>query len=531
MSWYTQASWISKKIAKRYDIIPSRAIRIFVYYVIFLLLLTGIVQPNILDFGTETGSPVIASIVMAQQVAKEQQDGSLQFESLLTDSADDQRLVYTVKPGESLGMIAKQFGTSAKELLQANDLADADLLRSGQKIIISYSRNQLIYEVEEETTARDFALEYELDLEELMSLNFIGDESKQLSLGDQILIDLSVPDAQRRGLYQKPEYETPEELLALDNVGVGDDNLVLDDMYLEDDLLIAIDSVTDSNVWWEAGQRIISAEETTNNFDENELRQLQEIKNRELEASIAEEAKKQAEIAASTPNPTTRAPTVATPNAPAAPVQQRVIEATATSTICGSNKCSYNGKCWYLPANASCAGSGASEARSCNAWYVESSSQCITKDAYEKKTQIAQARAVTRPAKHGVVSQRYFNPYNDGYGNGRAWGHCTHGAGRRRWKNYGIMTNWRGNGGQWYYNASAAWWQVGKSPEVWSIFSTKWAAENWWYGHVWVVTQIDRASGSMMVVDMNYVRQYTFSQRRVPIQMPGLIWFIYPRKK
>lgn len=528
---YQKASVASDYVAAKNGMSPSRFIRVMVYYTIFLLLITGIVQPNFLDFDLDSGVPVIASIALAQQVAKDQQDWSLQFESLLTDSVDDQRLIYTIKPGESIWTIAKQFGTSTKELLIANDLVDANVVRPWQKLIISYSKTQLIYEVENPISVTEFSSEYDLELEELMSLNFISDENKILNLWDQLLIDLSIPEAQRKWLYQKPEYETPQELLELEEKSTTD--IVLWDDFMEDDAIVSLEN-EDDVVFDESavGQKVISAEETTNNFDENELRQLQEIKNKEMEAARREEERLQAARNAAKPDPVVSYSNPAPSNTQQPlPVQQRVIEATAISPQCKSNQCLYKWKCRYLPANAECAWDSFWEAWTCRSWYVEYASQCITKDAYDKKKRAEAARAVTKPAKHWIVSQRYFNPYNDWYGNGRAWWHCTHGAGRRRWKNYGIMTNRRWNGGKWYYNASAAGRQVWQNPEVWAIFSTKWAAENWRYGHVWIVTQIDRKSGSMMVVDMNYVWQYTFSQRRVPIRMPWLIGFIYPRKK
>lgn len=163
---------------------------------------------------------------------------------------------------------------------------------------------------------------------------------------------------------------------------------------------------------------MITAEETTNNFDENEQRIYQEIKNQELEAIRAEETRKEAERQADAPVAVSQ-PTAAPRATPAQP-QQRVIEATATSSSCGSNKCSYNGKCYVLPNNASCSAASAGEAWTCRAGYVEYGGSCITKTEYDKKKKAQAVPKVTKPAKHGIVSQRYFNPYNDGYGNGRA---------------------------------------------------------------------------------------------------------------
>jgi len=45
-------------------------------------------------------------------------------------------IVYTVKPGEGVGQIAKKFGVPQKEILLANNMADPKNLRAGQKLII-----------------------------------------------------------------------------------------------------------------------------------------------------------------------------------------------------------------------------------------------------------------------------------------------------------------------------------------------------------------------------------------------------------
>ncbi|MCA9928082.1 MAG: LysM peptidoglycan-binding domain-containing protein, partial [Anaerolineales bacterium] len=45
-------------------------------------------------------------------------------------------LLHTVSPGETLGYIAQQYGSSLDELLAANELAQADLLFVGQELRI-----------------------------------------------------------------------------------------------------------------------------------------------------------------------------------------------------------------------------------------------------------------------------------------------------------------------------------------------------------------------------------------------------------
>ncbi len=99
----------------------------------------------------------------------------------------------------------------------------------------------------------------------------------------------------------------------------------------------------------------------------------------------------------------------------------------------------------------------------CTAGYVDTGKACITQAEHTKKS----AQATAPKKKAGVLKQRYFNPYNDGYGgNGWAGGHCTMYVGWWIWKNLGKHTQRRGNAKHWYDNASAAGWAVGQTPKV-----------------------------------------------------------------
>jgi len=43
---------------------------------------------------------------------------------------------YTVQPGDTLFLIARRFGTTVERLVQANNIADPDLINAGQVLII-----------------------------------------------------------------------------------------------------------------------------------------------------------------------------------------------------------------------------------------------------------------------------------------------------------------------------------------------------------------------------------------------------------
>jgi LysM repeat protein len=55
---------------------------------------------------------------------------------VVADAAPDSYQTYTVQPGDTLGKIAAQFGTSVDAIVQANGLGDANLISVGQQLVI-----------------------------------------------------------------------------------------------------------------------------------------------------------------------------------------------------------------------------------------------------------------------------------------------------------------------------------------------------------------------------------------------------------
>jgi surface antigen len=92
------------------------------------------------------------------------------------------------------------------------------------------------------------------------------------------------------------------------------------------------------------------------------------------------------------------------------------------------------------------------------------------------------------------------------YANGYAAGQCTwYVAGRRP-----VPGNW-GNARTWYNRAQAAGWSVGTTPAKAAI---AWTSAGY-YGHVAVVEDVDVASNTVLVSEMNYTGLYRISKRWV----------------
>jgi LysM repeat protein len=56
--------------------------------------------------------------------------------SIATPTTARETKVYIVKPGDTLGTIADQFGTTVEAIVKANDIKDPDFIKEGQELII-----------------------------------------------------------------------------------------------------------------------------------------------------------------------------------------------------------------------------------------------------------------------------------------------------------------------------------------------------------------------------------------------------------
>lgn len=82
-------------------------------------------------------------------------------------------LTYTVRPGNTLYAIAQFFGTSVKEIAQANGLVYPYTIYPGQELVLPVEEIQSpkYYVVRPGDTILSIADRYGLELEELLSLN------------------------------------------------------------------------------------------------------------------------------------------------------------------------------------------------------------------------------------------------------------------------------------------------------------------------------------------------------------------------
>ena len=131
----------------------------------------------------------------------------IQFSNIIVWDFSD-RFTYIVQPWDSLSMIAFRFSTTVSNIKKVNWL-NSDTIRAWQRLTIS-QQEWIIFEVKENSQLNDFASKYKLDLESLMSINYITDKDHQLNKWTEIFIPISNERAievwliQRQAVIQQP---------------------------------------------------------------------------------------------------------------------------------------------------------------------------------------------------------------------------------------------------------------------------------------------------------------------------------------
>jgi LysM repeat protein len=109
--------------------------------------------------------------------------------SLNSDTNGNGIIQYIVQPGDTLLKIATTFGTTVSNIQKNNNLKGE--IQAGQTIKILNNDDGIVYTVKEKSNIVVFANKYSLNLQDLMTLNYIQDESELLNPGQEIFINIS----------------------------------------------------------------------------------------------------------------------------------------------------------------------------------------------------------------------------------------------------------------------------------------------------------------------------------------------------
>ena len=108
--------------------------------------------------------------------------------SISMESEDVAVVQYIVQEWDTLESIATEFWTTVSNLKKINWISK---IKPGQKIVVTNEEDWILYKVRENQNIKVFANKYWLDLKDLMTLNYITDDSEILYEGQEIFINLS----------------------------------------------------------------------------------------------------------------------------------------------------------------------------------------------------------------------------------------------------------------------------------------------------------------------------------------------------
>lgn len=109
--------------------------------------------------------------------------------SISMDETTDLAVVqYIVQEWDTFESIATEFWTTVSNLKKINGISS---IKPWQKIVVTNEEDGILYKVRENQNVKVFANKYWLDLKDLMTLNYITDESEILYEGQEIFINLS----------------------------------------------------------------------------------------------------------------------------------------------------------------------------------------------------------------------------------------------------------------------------------------------------------------------------------------------------
>lgn len=122
------------------------------------------------------------------------------------DTNNNGIIEYTVQQWDTLLKIAGVFGTTISALKKDNDLKK-DETTPGQVLKILNQIDGIVYTIKDKTNVVVFANKYNLNLQDLMTLNYIQDESELFTPGQELFLNITKEKAYDLGLLERPKVE------------------------------------------------------------------------------------------------------------------------------------------------------------------------------------------------------------------------------------------------------------------------------------------------------------------------------------
>jgi len=113
-------------------------------------------------------------------------------------------LQYIVQPGDSLWKIATTFGTTVSHIKKINNIKKSPI-RPNQKLIITNEEKWFLYTIKNKSNIVVFANKYNLNVKDLMTLNYIQDETEILIPGQELFLNIDLEESYKVWLKERPK--------------------------------------------------------------------------------------------------------------------------------------------------------------------------------------------------------------------------------------------------------------------------------------------------------------------------------------
>jgi LysM repeat protein len=182
-TYVVQAGDTLSSIAAQYDVQPGTLIEV-----------NSILDPNNLSVGTPLLIPGFVNPSAASGGDASTGSAGSESGSAATGSASGGSVVHIVQPGESLGQIAVEYGVDPVALAQANNIANGNLIRVGQQLVIPgiSARDALEargerHVVQSGESLSMIAAQYGVSVEAIMAANSL-DDPNTIVVGQELLV-------------------------------------------------------------------------------------------------------------------------------------------------------------------------------------------------------------------------------------------------------------------------------------------------------------------------------------------------------
>jgi LysM repeat protein len=145
---------------------------------------------------------------------KDADDWYISLDWVILDDGQDfwARFAYIVKPWDTLDTIAREFGVTVTSLKSSNGITST-IINPWQELIIS-NVDGFIFNIVEQSSIRDFAAKYRLDLQDIKELNSIQNDNDILQSGDEIFVPLTMDEWKKLWLIVPEPTPQPEVIIS-----------------------------------------------------------------------------------------------------------------------------------------------------------------------------------------------------------------------------------------------------------------------------------------------------------------------------